>query len=313
MRVLVTGGAGFIGSHVVEQALASGFEVAVLDNFSSGKPSNVPRGVRVFAADLRDRVATFRAVQEFAPALVSHHAAQASVPLSMKDPSFDAQINIVGGVHLLDACTAAGSRARRVVFASTGGAIYGEVPDGERAAESFRRQPQSPYGAHKLAFEGVLDHYRERFGLSIDVLRYANVYGPRQSAQGEAGVVAIFFERARAGRKLSICAKRVPGDGGCVRDYVYVRDVARANVQALTGKLPYSLTNVGSGRATTTHQLARRILQLTGSRSKLEQRPRRAGDVERSLLDPTRFERSVGSPTPLDVGLRETARWYGAD
>jgi UDP-glucose 4-epimerase len=310
MRLLVTGGAGFIGSHIVRAALAAGFEVAVLDNFSSGKPENVPEGVRVLPVDLRDRDATFRALEELQPELVSHQAAQASVPVSMKDPRFDAEVNVIGGLNLLDACTAPGSRVRHVVFASTGGAIYGEVPDGERAAEDFRLEPKSPYGIHKLTFERLLGVYREHRGLATTVLRYANVYGPRQDPHGEAGVVAIFFDSALAGKNLTIFAKRTPSDGGCIRDYVFVGDVARANMQALTGNLPHAVMNVGSGRATTTMQLAERVLSLTAARSTIEHAGVRPGDIERSLLDSTRFEQTLGMPTPLYAGLDETARWY---
>ena len=312
MRVLVTGGAGFIGSHVVELALAAGFEVAVLDNFSTGKPHNVPKGVRIFEVDLRDRDATFAAVSDFAPELVSHQAAQASVPLSIRDPRSDADVNLIGGINLLDACTASGSRTRRVVFASTGGAIYGEVPEGERASESFAPSPKSPYGIHKLAFEQLLGIYREHRGLSTSVLRYANVYGPRQDPHGEAGVVAVFFDAALAGRKLTVFARRELGDGGCIRDYVYVGDAARANLLALEGKLPDPVTNVASGSATNTQQLAEVVLSLTGSRSHVEQGPVRVGDIECSLLDTQRFAQTVGSPTSLRAGLTETARWYGA-
>jgi len=144
MRVLVTGGAGFIGSHVVAEALAAGFEVAVLDNFSSGKRSNLTAGVKVFETDLRDREGTARARREFEPELVSHQAAQASVPTSMKDPRLDAEINIIGGINLLDACSAPGSRTRQLVFASTGGAIYGEVPEGTRATKASPSRPKTP-------------------------------------------------------------------------------------------------------------------------------------------------------------------------
>jgi UDP-glucose 4-epimerase len=312
MRILVTGGAGFIGSHVVVAALSAGFEVAVLDNFSSGKRANLPAGVRVFEADLRDRDATLRAVADFAPELVSHQAAQASVSVSMKDPRFDAEVNIIGGINLLDACTAAGSRVRQLVFASTGGAIYGEVPEGERASESFQLAPKSPYGISKLTFERLLGVYRDHRGLDSTVLRYANVYGPRQDPHGEAGVIAIFFDAALAGKNLTVFAKRAVGDGGCIRDYVYVADVARANLQALAGKLPHPVTNVGSGRATTTLELAERILASTGARSSIQRAGIRAGDIERSLLDVTRFEQTLGAPTSLETGLAETAEWYRA-
>ena len=312
MRVLVTGGAGFIGSHVVAGALSAGFEVAVLDNFSSGKPENLPAGVRVFAVDLRDRDATLRAIAEFGPELVSHQAAQASVSVSMKDPRFDAEVNIIGGLNLLDACTANGSRVGQLVFASTGCAIYGEVPECQRVAESFQLEPKSPYGISKLTFERLLEVYREYRGLTSSVLRYANVYGPRQDPHGEAGVIAIFFDAGLAGKKLTVFAKRALGDGGCIRDYVYVADVARANLQALTGQLPQPVTNVGSGRATTTLELAERILTFSGARSSIEQGGVRAGDLERSVLDVTRFEQTLGAPTPLETGLAETAEWYRA-
>lgn len=310
MRVLVTGGAGFVGSHVVRDALGAGFEVAVLDNFSTGKHENLPPGVRVLQVDLRDRDGTFRAVADFQPDLVSHQAAQASVSISMKDPRFDAEVNIIGGLNLLDACTAPSSSVRHFVFASTGGAIYGEVPGGEQASESFRLEPKSPYGISKLTFERLLAIYREQRGLATTVLRYGNVYGPRQDPHGEAGVVAIFFDSALAHKNVTVFAKRTPGDGGCIRDYVFVGDVARANLEAMTGKLPHSVMNVGSGRATTTLDLAQNILRLTDSRATIGQGGVRAGDIERSLLEISRFAQTLGAPTSLAAGLAETARWY---
>jgi UDP-glucose 4-epimerase len=312
MRVLVTGGAGFIGSHVVEQALQAGFEVAVLDNFSSGKRENVPAGVPIVECDLRDRAATLKAVCELKPALVSHQAAQASVPASMKNPHFDAEVNILGGLNLLDACLAKDAGVKHVVFASTGGAIYGEVPEGERAAESAERRPKSPYGISKLSFESLLGVYREHKGLSSTVLRYANVYGPRQDPHGEAGVVALFFDAALSGQKLTIFARHETGDGGGVRDYVYVGDAARANLLALQGKLAEPVLNVGTGEPTTTIELARHILRITGSSSPVEQGPLRVGDIERSLLDVSRFKAALGTPTSLADGLELTAKWYRA-
>ncbi|HVY27094.1 MAG TPA: NAD-dependent epimerase/dehydratase family protein [Polyangiaceae bacterium] len=308
MRVLVTGGAGFIGSHVVAQALSGGHEPSVLDNFSTGKRENVPPGVRVFECDLRDREATARAIREARPDVVSHQAAQASVPVSMKDPRLDAEVNLLGGLNLLEACRA--SQVKHVVFASTGGAIYGEVPEGERADESSPCRPQSPYGIHKLAFEQLLGVYASAYGLKSSVLRYANVYGPRQDPHGEAGVVAIFFNQARAGRPLQIFSRRASKDGGCVRDYTFVADVARANLLAMTGAVPHPLLNVASGQPTTTLELAQQILALTGSTSPLVHAAPRLGDIERSLLASQRFEQTLGTPTPLAVGLAETARYY---
>ena len=310
MRLLVTGGAGFIGSHVVRHALEAGFEVAVLDNLASGKRENLPSEVPLFTVDLRDRDATLKAVADFRPERVSHQAAQASVPVSMKDPRFDAEVNIIGGINLLDACTAPGSQVEQVVFASTGGAIYGEVPDGQQASESFPLEPKSPYGISKLTFERLLGIYRDHRGLSTTVLRYANVYGPRQDPHGEAGVVAIFFDAAIAGKTLNVFGKKTLGDGGGIRDYVFVADAARANLLALSGKATHPVINVGSGRPTTTLELAERIIALTGSSSTIEQKPVRAGDIERSLVDASRFEQALGAPTPLEAGLTETALWY---
>jgi len=268
--------------------------------------------VPIVECDLRDRAATLKAVCELKPALVSHQAAQASVPVSMKDPHFDAEVNILGGLNLLDACLAQDAGVKHVVFASTGGAIYGEVPEGERAAESAERRPKSPYGISKLSFESLLGVYREHKGLSSTVLRYANVYGPRQDPFGEAGVVARFFDAALSGQKLTIFARRETGDGGGVRDYVYVGDAARANLLALQGKLAEPVLNVGTGEPTTTIELARHILRITGSSSPVEQGPLRVGDIERSLLDVSRFKAALGAPTSLDSGLELTAKWYRA-
>jgi UDP-glucose 4-epimerase len=312
MRVLVTGGAGFVGSHIVEHALSAGFEVAVLDDFSSGKRENVPAGVRVFTCDLRDREATFGVLREFQPERVSHQAAQASVAVSVKDPRLDAEINIIGGINLLDACTAPGSRVEQVVFASTGGAIYGEVPEGQSASESFELRPISPYGISKLTFEKLLGVYSRERGLKSSVLRYANVFGPRQDPHGEAGVVAIFFDLALAKRPLRVNGRVRAGDEGCVRDYVAVDDVARANLLALRGDLPVPVMNVGTGRATTTLALAQRILSLTGSSSTIMFGDPRAGDLERSLLDASAFEQVLGPPTALEIALGATANWYSA-
>ncbi len=312
MRVLVTGGAGFVGSHVVRQALDAGFEVAVLDDLSTGKRENVPAGVALSVRDLRDRDGVLKVLADFKPELVSHQAAQASVAVSVRDPRFDAEVNIIGGLNLLDACTAPGSQVRHFVFASTGGAIYGEVPEGQRASESYPLEPKSPYGISKLGFERLLGVYRSERGLNSSVLRYANVYGPRQDPHGEAGVVAIFFETALSGRTLRVHGQREPGDGGCVRDYVFVSDVARANLLALKGELTHRVLNVGTGVPTGTLELAERLIRATGSSSPLEHLGPRPGDIGRSLLDVSRYQAVLGSPTTLEVGLSETANWYRA-
>jgi UDP-glucose 4-epimerase len=310
MRILVSGGAGFIGSHIVETCLAAGHEVAVLDDLSSGKRENVPPGATLFVVDIRKREAVRQVLGDFQPEAVSHQAAQASVSVSMRDPALDAATNVLGGANLLLEAIDAG--VRRYVFASTGGAIYGEVPEGSAATESWPPRPYSPYAIHKLAHEQLVALVREEGRIAATILRYANVYGARQDPHGEAGVVAIFFERALAGKELTINALAELGDGGCTRDYVHVEDVARANVAALEGGLSESVLNVGTGRAVGTRELAERVLALTGSSSPVRHGPRRAGDLARSTLDPTRLQQALGNPLPLEVGLARTAAWYAA-
>lgn len=308
MRVLVTGGAGFIGSHIVDRLLASGHEVSVLDDLSSGKRENVAAGAKLYVCDLRDREGVSRVLAEARPEAVTHQAAQASVAISVRDPKSDAETNVVGGINLADACVAVG--VKRFVFASTGGAIYGEVPPGQRAKESTVPVPVSPYAIHKLCFEQLLGVYERHRGLPVSVLRYANVYGPRQDPHGEAGVVAIFFNLIREGRPLLINAMSKPGDDGCVRDYVFVHDVVSMNVLALTGQIKEPVVNVGTGQPTTTRALARVILNVAGREVPMEDRPTRVGDVQISLLDPTLPERYLGSLTGLEAGLAATATGF---
>jgi len=308
MRVLVTGGAGFIGSHVVEGALAEGHDVAVLDDLSSGKRSNLPANVPLFQVDVRNRSAVREALASFKPDLVSHQAAQVSVAISVREPLLDAEVNVIGGINVLDACVAA--QVKRIVFASTGGAIYGEVPGTLRADEGLRPAPISPYAIHKLAFEQLLDVYRSQHGLDSVVLRYANVYGPRQDPHGEAGVVAIFFDSVIAGKTLRVNGMRAEGDSGCLRDYVYVGDVARANLAALAGRLPERTMNVCTGVEVSTLDLARAIAQVAGAELRTIVAPPRAGDVGRSVLDPTRYIAALGALMPLSEGLRHTFAWY---
>jgi UDP-glucose 4-epimerase len=313
MRLLVTGGAGFIGSHVVEHALAQGAEVAVLDDLSTGKRTNVPAAAAFRQIDLRDREATFKAVRDFGPDVVSHQAAQASVSRSVRDPHYDAEVNVLGGLNVLDACTQPGVSVTRVVFASTGGAIYGEVPEGRRAAEDTAPAPQSPYAISKLAFEQLLRVYEAERGLSSTVLRYANVYGPRQDPHGEAGVVAIFCAAVRGAEPITINARQRAGDDGCVRDYVYVSDVARANLLAARGELGERVLNVGTGVGITTRQLADQIFSAAGRGVPIASAPPRPGDLGRSVLDPTRAQAALGTLVGLERGLTLTLGHHEAE
>lgn len=309
MKILVTGGAGFIGSHIIDEALRAGHEVAALDDLSSGKKENLADGVRLYQVDIRDAEATLRAFRDFGPDAVSHQAAQASVSVSMKDPALDAAINVIGGIRVVEACLDVGANA--LVFASTGGAIYGEIAEG-LADESHSKDPISAYAIDKLAFEQLLAMYARQTDLRPSVLRYANVYGPRQDPHGEAGVVAIFLNRLLAGEKIQINAMRQKGDAGCIRDYIYVRDVARANVLALEGKLDVSLMNLGTGVGTTTRELARGLVELARGGQEMVDGDPRLGDVERSVLDGSLAMSKLGPFTTLSDGLKLTTEWFRA-
>jgi UDP-glucose 4-epimerase len=304
MRVLVTGGAGFIGSHVVERLLAAGDEVAVLDNLSTGRRENLRPGARFYLTDLRDREATLKALEDFRPDAVSHQAAQASVVVSLREPRKDAEVNLLGGIHLLDACVATG--VGRFVFASTGGAIAGEVAEGEWAAEDVVPMPISPYAIHKLALEQLLAVYQKHQGLEARALRYSNVYGPRQDPHGEAGVIAVFIDAARSARPLGVNGLGVMGDAGCLRDYVFVTDVARMNQLALAGTVTEPVVNVCTGIGTTTRELAVLVARAVGREVPIESRPPRPGDIGRSVLDPTLTERYLGDLVGLEPGLART-------
>lgn len=307
MRLLVTGGAGFVGSHVADALLAEGHEVCVVDDLSTGRRENVPAGARFEQVDVRDEDALERVFAEFRPEVVSHQAAQTSVSVSTREPRRDADINVIGGINLLERCVR--HPVQHLVFASTGGAIYGEVPDGQQATVDTPPRPLSPYACSKFAFEAYLEAYRSERGLASTVLRYANVYGARQDPHGEAGVVAIFSQRLLAGKSLQINARKEKGDAGCVRDYIYVGDVVAANCAAVAGRLSRSPVNVGTGVGTTTLELARAIERVAGVETELTYGDRREGDVERSVLA---FDPATGlsQPTPLAEGLAETVAWF---
>src|SRR5215217_2073017 len=254
MRVLLTGGAGFIGSHVAERMLGRGHEVAVVDDLSSGKRENVPEGARFYKADVRSGCA--EVFEDFGPEALCHQAAQMDVRRSVREPDFDADVNVLGTVRLLQACVERG--VGKVVFASTGGAVYGEQR-AFPATEDHPQYPVSPYGVSKLAGERYLNYYRVQYGLTYVALRYANVYGPRQDPHGEAGVVAIFCGNLAANR-----ASTINGNGQQTRDYIYVRDVARANVLALEDEIPSGAYNVGTGVETSVNGLYDSLREISG-------------------------------------------------
>lgn len=307
MRVLVTGGAGFIGSHVAEAAVDAGHQVLVVDDLSHGSVDNVPVDADFHPLDIRDRDAFVELGVRFRPDAISHHAAQASVSASLRDPLHDAEVNVLGSLHVSEIALQCESR---LVFASTGGALYGEVPEDEAAGEDRPPRPMSPYACSKAAAETYLRAFGDAHGLRFSILRYANVYGPRQDAHGEAGVVAIFLTRLLRGEPIRVNARRVQGDHGCVRDYVFVRDAVRANLAAFDGALDGRTLNIGTGVGTTTRALAERLVTSVDTPAIVSDGPHRTGDLERSVLDPTIMVSLLGEPTPLERGLLATTEWF---
>jgi UDP-glucose 4-epimerase len=297
MRAVVTGGAGFIGSHLVDALVARGAEVHVLDSFVTGSRDNVSADAVVHEGDIRSDAATV--FGETRPEVCFHLAAQADVNTSVQRPDHDADVNVVGTVRVLEAARA---HATQVIFSSTGGAIYGEC-DGP-ADEAAPRRPLSPYGISKLAGEEYLSGWNRLRGTSHVALRFANVYGPRQSPSLEGGVVSIFLDRLAAGEPVPIY-----GDGEQTRDFVFVRDVVAALIAAQGH--PGGVFNVGTGVETTVNALFAACREATGADVQPTYAPARAGDVLRSALDPGRAERELGwqARVSLADGLRETLGW----
>jgi UDP-glucose 4-epimerase len=296
VRALVTGGAGFIGSHVADALVARGDDVCVLDNLASGRRENVNAGARLVVGDIRETEAVEGLFAEHRPEVCFHLAAQADVRVSVEDPLFDCGVNVDGTVRLLEEARKLGTR---IVLSSTGGAIYGECD--HPADEDSPRRPLAPYGVSKLAAEEYLAAYNRLHETSHVSLRYGNVFGPRQDPHGEAGVVAIFFGRIANGQKLHIY-----GDGRQTRDYVFVADVAAATLAAGAG--PPGVYNVGTGIETSVLELAAACKRASGVEAEVVFDPPRLGELARSVLDPGRAAEALGfrPATSLDDGLRAT-------
>ncbi|MGH3057327.1 MAG: NAD-dependent epimerase/dehydratase family protein [Gaiellaceae bacterium] len=296
MRALVTGGAGFIGSHVVDALAARGDEVLVLDDLSSGRRENVAPAAELVVADIRDEEAVNEAFARRRPEACLHFAAQADVRVSVAKPGFDCEVNVLGTICLLEAAREHGAR---IVFTSTGGALYGECP--EPAPETAPRGPLAPYGASKLAAEEYLATYNRLHGTAHTSLRLGNVFGPRQDPHGEAGVVAIFLGRLANGE-----APHVFGDGTQERDYVFVADVVAATLAAL--ERPAGVFNVGTGTATSVLDLLDACLRVSGVEVEPVFDPPRLGELQRSVLDSRLAERALGftAQTPFEDGIALT-------
>jgi UDP-glucose 4-epimerase len=313
-RLLVTGGAGFIGSHMSEYFLARGWSVEIIDDMSTGKRENVPAAATLHTTDIRSGDAA-RIVRQGTFDVIVHLAAQMDVRKSVADPVHDASINIVGTLNLIEALRASpAAKTCRFVFASTGGVLYGDFSTPPNQ-ETFPKDPQSPYAISKLSVEHYLAYYDRIHGMDTVALRYGNVYGPRQDPHGEAGVVAIFCGRILEGRPLTIF-----GDGEQTRDYVYVGDVAAATFLAATGTLPRREKldsrgfNVGTGIGTSVNHLARTLLAAAGRDTRIEYAAPRPGEQQHSFLDVARAAAVLGwKPTmSLADGLKASYDWFAA-
>ena len=302
-KILITGGAGFIGSTIADLFVASGWDVAVVDDLSSGKRENVPSAARLYPCDVRSAAAA-EAILKEQPQVICHHAAQIDVRKSMADPRFDADVNLGGLLNLMQAAVRAGS-VEQVIFASSGGAMYGDT-DLIPTREDFPPKPVSHYGAAKAASELYLNVYRANHGIPSAALRYGNVYGPRQDPHGEAGVVAIF-----CGRLLERRTCTIYGDGTQTRDYVYVGDVARANLLAAEKRFDGAL-NVGTGIETDVNALYAHLARAAGVTAAAEHGPARPGEQRRSCIDPSAAAAALGwkPEVALSDGLARTLEWF---
>lgn len=304
-RALVTGGAGFIGSHLVDRLLSEGFRVAIVDNLSAGKIQNLNSAATFYHADI-----THTAVDEILgreqPDLIFHLAARVSVANSAQNPVDNADVNVIGTLKLLEAARKIG--LEKFIFASTGGAIYGD-PEENPCSEETPIEPVSPYGLSKHVGEQYIDLFHRLYRLNFTNLRYGNVYGPRQDAFGEAGVIPIFIQAMLNGNR-----PRIYGDGDQERDFIYVDDIVEANIQAIHGGHNRTM-NVGTGVGTSVNRLLKLLKESLNFHHDAEQRPRRHGDVHKIFLDCSEALEHLGwSPkTPLEEGLRKTVEYYSGE
>ena len=304
MRALITGGAGFIGSHVADGYLAEGLEVVIVDDLSRGVRENVPRRAKFYRADLRDRTAIEDIFAQEKPDLINHHAAQIDVRRAVREPVFDAECNILSSIHLLE--LAVQHRIKRFIYASTGGAIYGE-PETLPADEQTPVLPITPYGISKHTVEHYLFLYQKLYGLPYVVLRYGNVYGPRQSPKGEAGVVAIFCQQM-----LQKVTPTIYGDGKKTRDYIEVHDVVRANIKALT-QGGGGIFNIATGKATTDYEVFTAVRDALGvSGIEPNYASKRPGEIDHIVLDVSKGRSGLDwrSQAEFREGIQKTAEWF---
>lgn len=306
MKVLVTGGAGFIGSHLVDALIDNGFKVYIIDNLSTGKKENINKSAEFFLCDIRERQKVFEIFKKVKPEIVFHLAAQPSVPISIEKPIYDVEVNIIGGLNVLEAALFFG--IKKFIFSSTGGAIYGEVGDGKKAKEDWSLNPESIYGSSKAHFENCLKVLANG-KMEYVILRFANVYGPRQDPFGEAGVVAIFCNSLLKNEPIKINAKKEKGDDGCIRDYIYVEDVVSACLLSID--LKSDIYNVGTGEGRNTKQVYEEIAKFVKSKSELIYNVKRFGDLERNVLDVEKLQSFAWNiKNSFSEGIKKTISWF---
>jgi UDP-glucose 4-epimerase len=306
MKVLVTGGVGFIGSHIVDKLIDEGYDVVIVDDLSTGNKKNLNDKATFYELDIQSPGLEAVFKKEI-PDFVSHQAAQKDVRVSVEDPIYDARINILGTINLLQNCVK--YKVKKIVFASTGGAIYGEQNQFP-APETHIARPISPYGITKLVAENYMYYYKEIFGLDYVSLRYSNVYGPRQDPHGEAGVVAIFVQKMLNGESPII-----NGDGAQTRDFIYVKDVAEANYLALTNASSEHVFNIGTGVETSINQIFNTLRDIINPSIKERHGPAKAGEQLRSVIDYTRAKELMNwePRTNVEEGLRKTVAFFKND
>lgn len=303
MNILVTGGAGFIASHIVDAYVALGHHVVIVDNLSSGKEKNIHPKARFYKEDIRSaNISTIFKKEKIS--LLNHHAAQIDIRKSVSDPIFDAQVNIEGSLNLFQ--NAYKNGIKKIIFASSGGAIYGDTDTLPTPENNYPYRPASPYGIAKLTIEYYLDFYYHTYGLSYTALRYGNVYGPRQDPFGEAGVVAIFCQKMLQGDQPVI-----HGDGEQLRDFVFVKDVAAANVKSLDTSFIGGV-NIGTAKATSVNMLIHTLAHLLKLDLKEKHGPEKVGEQKKSILLPKLAEKKLGwmPKTSLSDGLKQTLDYF---
>lgn len=302
MKIIVTGGAGFIGSHLVDKLIELGHKVVVLDNLSTGKKENINKKAKFYKVDILSPK-IFEIFKKERPKIVYHFAAQINVRKSVENPLFDAKTNILGSLNILEACKK--FKVKKIIFASTGGAIYGEakkIP----TPEDYQPNPISPYGIAKLTIENYLKFYKENFGLDFVSLRFSNVYGPRQDPKGEAGVVAIFIDKLLKGKRPIIF-----GNGNQTRDFIFVGDVIDACLKVLNYRGKEKIFNVGTGIETSINKLYRIIAKFLNSKIEPKYAPSKPGDLKRSCLDISKIKRKLRwkAKFNLEKGLKKLSEY----